>query len=311
MASTRRAHLTVSLLLTLTLVLPLAACGAGGGVPATAGGDSAITVASFDFNESVVLARIYGQALIAAGFPVKWALGVGPRELVEPALERDLVEFVPEYQGTALEFLDSGSGLATADPTATHAQLVSAFAPRGISVLDSAPAQDANGMVVTEATARHHALTKISDLIPFGPQLRLGGPPECPHRPLCLPGLAAAYGLTFKSFVPEDVSGPATAQALVSGAIDVAVMFTTNGDIPGRHLVLLADDRGLQPAENVTPVVRTDTVRRFGHRFVEFVDSISARLTTIDLAELNLRVSRGESPQAVANDWLREHALGA
>ena len=248
---------------------------------------------------------------MSAGFPVKWALGVGPRELVEPALERNLVELVPEYQGTALEFLDGGSGLATSDAAATHAQLVSAFAARGITVLDPAPAQDANGMVVTEATARHHALKKVSDLIPFGPQLRLGGPPECPHRPLCLPGLAAAYGLTFASFVPEDESGPATAQALLSGAIDVAVMFTTNGDIPGRHLVLLSDDRGLQPAENVTPVVRSETVRRFGQTFVTLVNSVSARLTTIDLGELNLRVSQGQSPETVAADWLRQHGLAA
>jgi len=97
----------------------------------------------------------------------------------------------------------------------------------------------------------------------------------------------------------------------LSGAIDVAEMFTTNGDIPGRHLVLLSDDRGLQPAENVTPVVRSETVRRFGQTFVTLVNSVSARLTTIDLGELNLRVSQGQSPETVAADWLRQHGLAA
>src|SRR5215216_5020955 len=65
--------------------------------------DQAITVASFDFPESKLLAEIYGQALEAGGFDVLLEHGLGLRELVQPALAGGLVEFVPEYSGTALE----------------------------------------------------------------------------------------------------------------------------------------------------------------------------------------------------------------
>ena len=66
--------------------------------------DAVITVGSFDFPESVLLAEIYGGALAAAKFPVRILPNLGPREVVDPALANGLVELVPEYAGSALEF---------------------------------------------------------------------------------------------------------------------------------------------------------------------------------------------------------------
>src|ERR671923_1922398 len=59
-------------------------------------------------------------------------------------------------------------------------------------------------------------------------QLTLGGPPECPTRPFCIPGLKQTYGLEFKSFKPLDVGGPQTVAALKSGAIQIGVLFSTD-----------------------------------------------------------------------------------
>ena len=44
-----------------------------------------ITVGSFDFPESMVLADIYGDALKAKGFPIRILPNLGSRELVDPA----------------------------------------------------------------------------------------------------------------------------------------------------------------------------------------------------------------------------------
>ena len=138
----------------------LVACGGSSPVPKPPAGT--ITVGSFDFPESVVLAEIYGQALAAKGLPVRMALHLGPRELVEPALLRGLVQLVPEYQGSALDFL-TGSPDATDDPAATHNALAGALAPTSATPLLSAPAQDANAFAVTRATARRYHLETISD----------------------------------------------------------------------------------------------------------------------------------------------------
>ena len=185
--------------LTLALILSGPACGPGVPPATSTLNDDAITVASFEFPESMVLGEIYAQALEAAGFNVKRQLGIGPRELVEPSLERGLVELVPEYAGSALEFLASGEGLATSDEELTHARLVKAFAGRGVDVLTPAPAQNRNGFAVTRATAERHGLEAISDLAAIDEDLAFGGPPECPERPFCAIGLVETYGLTVES----------------------------------------------------------------------------------------------------------------
>jgi osmoprotectant transport system substrate-binding protein len=273
-------------------------------------GDDAITVASFNFVESVILAEIYAQALEGGGFAVDRQLDLGTRELVEPALERGLVEFVPEYSGSALTFVTKGEAAPTADEGATYRDLRSALEGRGIIALAPAPAQDKNGIVARAETAMQFRLTTISDLAPAASQLVFGGPPECPERPLCLLGLESTYGLKFQDFVPLDSGGPFTVQALAQGQVDVGLLFTTDGAIDANGFVLLEDDRLLQPAENVTPVVHKTVVDRFGDEFVRLVDAVSAELTTDDLRELNGSVSiQGERARDVAAGWLADHEL--
>jgi osmoprotectant transport system substrate-binding protein len=296
--------------LALVLILSGSACGPDVPPTTSALNDGAITVASFEFPESVVLGEIYAQALEAGGFDVERQLGIGPRELVEPSLERGLVELVPEYAGSALDFLAGGESLATSDEGLTHARLVDAFAERGVDVLTPAPAQNRNGFAVTRATAERHGLETISDLGAIDEDLAFGGPPECPARPLCLEGLESTYGLRFDRVLTLDAGGSLTVSALSAGTVDVALLFTTDAAIDENDFVLLEDDRGLQPAENVTPVVRGEVVERHGDRFVGVVDGVSRLITTEELRALNASVTlEGESPERVAAAWLAEHGL--
>ncbi len=302
-------------LTTVLLLVALSACtvkleGTGPAEPAVVTGDDKVTVASFGFPESVLLAEIYAQALESNGFTVDRALNLGPRELVEPALQRGLIEFVPEYLGTGLEFLRPGSHATSGDLEATRQRFIDALRTRGVEVLASAPAEDANALAVTAETAARFGLKTISDLVPEAPQLALGGPPECPSRPLCLPGLESTYRLKFKAFRPLDASGPVTSAALAAGQVDVAVLFTTDGNIPARGFIVLEDDRHLQPSENVTPVVRREIVARYGRRFTDVIDGVSAELTTPILQGLNRLLSAGSKPAAqVAGEWLRTKGL--
>ena len=296
--------------LALALILSVPACGPDVPPTTSALNDGAITVASFEFPESVVLGEIYAQALEAEGFNVRRQLGIGPRELVEPSLERGLVELVPEYAGSALEFLASGENIATSDEELTHARLVDAFAERGVDVLAPAPAQNQNGFAVAHKTAERHGLEAISDLTAIDEDLTFGGPPECPERPLCLDGLENTYGLEFDRVVTLDAGGPLTVSALRAGTVDVALLFTTDAAIQENDFVLLGDDRGLQPAENVTPVVRDEVIERHGDRFVGVVDAVSRLITTAELRALNASVAlEGASPERVAAAWLAEHGL--
>jgi osmoprotectant transport system substrate-binding protein len=290
-------------------LVTVAACSSSPAPPApSAIGDHTITVASFDFPESELLGELYRGALERAGFDVHHTRRLGPRELVDPALARGLVELVPEYAGTALQFLSLGAAEPSADVLATHAALRDAVRASDLVVLDPAPAQDANAIVVTPETAAEHDLRTISDLARVDPPLTFGGPPECPARPFCLRGLRQRYGLRVKAFLPLDTGGPLTRQALEQAQVDVALMFSTEPALVNTGLIALADDRALQPAENVTPIVHRSVLRRFGPDAVDAVNRVSAALTTADLRALNAQVAAGVDPADVAAGWLRKAA---
>ncbi len=299
----------------LGLTAALAACtSAAGYAPATAApagrGGLVLSVGSFNFPESVLLAEIYGQALAAAHFPVRILPNLGPREVVDPALMDGQLQLVPEYAGSALEFFTLGRQSGIPDPGAASKALATAVAGRGLTPARPAPAQDANAIVVSAATAARYRLRSIADLAAVAPHLTFGGPPECPGRAYCLPGLKRVYGLHFKAFIPLDAGGPLTLQALEAGYIGAALLFTTDPSIPARHLVALADDRRLQPAENITPLVRTDAIVRYGPRLLAVLNRVSARLDTGTLRALDAQVElAGRSPRLVAGSWLRARGL--
>jgi osmoprotectant transport system substrate-binding protein len=101
-----------------------------------------------------------------------------------------------------------------------------------------------------------------------------------------------------------------TADALETGEIDLGMLETTDGNLADRDLVQLNDDRRLQPAENIVPMLRTETIATYGPRLVRLVNSITAQLTTRDLIQLNQRVELGGAkPADVAADWLRHHPV--
>jgi len=273
-------------------------------------GQRVITVGSFDFPESVLLAYVYGDALAARGYPVRVMPDLGPRELVDPALMTGLIQLVPEYAGSALEFVSVGRRHATANAAATLAALTRSLASRGLVAARPAAAQDANAVVVTAATAARYDLHSTSDLAKVAPRLIFGGPPECPERAYCLQGLRKVYGLRFRAFIALDTGGPLTRQALESGDIGAALLFTTDPDIRARHLVVLTDNRRLQPAENIVPVVLHATAERYGPGLILALNAVSAHLTTPVLASLNALVQlRGRSAKAVADSWLRGQGL--
>ena len=155
--------------------------------------------------------------------------------------------------------------------------------------------QPARAVLDAACTLRRPTLSLLGALLPDVP----------PHDAYDM-----AYGLHFKAFIPLDAGGPLTLQALRAGDIAVALLFNTGPNISAQHLVVLADDRALQPAENITPVVRRDVVARYGTRMLTLINAVSARLTTGSLRSLNAQaVLDGRRPRSAAEAWLRAQGL--
>ncbi|HEV2754574.1 MAG TPA: ABC transporter substrate-binding protein [Actinomycetota bacterium] len=287
-------------------LLPVACVRTGppsaGSVPERSAG---VVVGAFNFSESAVLAEVYAHVLDEHGVDAEVLREVASREIMEPALEQGEVDLVPEYLGTALTFLGDHEVDAEVAPEEAHALLGQDFAGRGVTVLDAAPGQNRNEIVVTESFAAEHELDTIADLARVDQDATFGGPVECPARPLCLAGLEEVYGLRFREFLPLDSGGPATVAALAAGEVDVALLFTTNPQIPRRDLVILEDDRHLQPPENLVPVMRTETADALAPAVLDAVDAVTALLSDEELRELNGLVEiKGLTPREAAASWL-------
>jgi osmoprotectant transport system substrate-binding protein len=289
----------------LALVALLSAVACGGTGPAVEPRDeSVLRIASFDFPESRLVAELYGEHLRRQGFRVQVLAGLGTREIVAPALQQGLVDLVVDYTGTLLDYAGGSVAEAHGTPAAARAALAGRLSARGLTVLGPAPGASANGFAVRTEFARSQRLTRTSDLRPLAGRLTFGGPPECPQRRYCLPGLRGTYGLSFRAFRPQPTR-QATATALETGEIDVGMLETTYGPLAEGRVTLLTDDLGLQPRENLVPVVRTAVVRRHGPRLTAALDDLSARLDTAALIRLNrLGATDSRTPAALAAAYL-------
>ncbi|WP_144790257.1 ABC transporter substrate-binding protein [Kocuria palustris] len=288
--------------------LLLSGCGLNSDPLATGGGastpDGSVTVGSADFPESQIIAEIYAGALISRGIEADTQLGIGAREAYIGALEDGSIDVVPDYTGNLLTFMDP-------EATATEEQeildaLPSAL-PEGLSVLEPAPAQNKDSIVVTQETAEEHGLSSLADIGPLCGEMTFAGPPEFQERTYGLDGLAEHYGCEPGSFDPiNDAGGPLTIGALTSGDADAADVFTTTPAIVEENLVVLEDPESNFAAQQVIPLVAQ---QRLPDGAAEVMDDVSEKLTTEDLIELNQQVSGDEavSAQQAADHWLKEN----
>jgi osmoprotectant transport system substrate-binding protein len=179
------------------------------------------------------------------------------------------------------------------------ALIVSACGPGAGS---PSPATTASPAPTAIHTATPGARTLASTLI-------FGGPPECPQRPFCLLGLAETYGLEFAEFRPLDSGGPITVEALANGEIQVGLLFSSDPSIVARDFIALEDDRGLQRADNLVPVINAQVIAdqpAVGGQ----LNRVSAALSQDELIELNRQYTEDRlDPRDIAAAWLEEKGL--
>ena len=90
-------------------------------------------------------------------------LNIGSREVYFPALKKGEINFLPEYAGTLITFIDK-TATATTNTEKNATQLEKELAPLNLTALAASPAQDINGFVVTKETADKYKLAAVSDL---------------------------------------------------------------------------------------------------------------------------------------------------
>jgi osmoprotectant transport system substrate-binding protein len=294
----------------VALALVTTSCGSTGGPSSSASPKGTITIASFNFSESIILAHIYGGALKNKGYTVVYRDKLGNREIVEPALENGQIDLYAGYAATDLTFVEKKQNVALdagTDAQANVQKLNALLNPKGVKALDPSPAVDQNAFAVTKAEADANHLVKLSDVSSVASGWTLGGPPECPQRPFCQQGLESVYGLHFKAFKALDAGGPLTYAAFKSGAINIGLVFSSDGAIAANNLVVLQDDKHLQQADNIVPLIRSTVANS---EVTALLNSIDAKLNTPDLTAMNKSADVDkQDPADVATTWVQGHGF--
>ncbi|MDX2920334.1 MULTISPECIES: ABC transporter substrate-binding protein [Streptomyces] len=301
----------------------LAACGGDSleqeesGSGSSAGGDGkkgTLVVGSASFTESKVLAELYAQILGDAGYSTS-VTTVKNRELYEPSLEKGEIDVVPEYAATIAEFLNAKVNgakeaqekpVASGDADATVAALKKLAAPLGLTVLPPGKAVDQNAFAVSEEFAEKNSLKTLSDLGKSKLKVKIAAGDECEVRPFCAPGLKKTYGIDVTGIDPKGVGTPQSKQAVRDGKVQLVLTTTTDAVLDG--LVFLEDDKKLQNADNVLPVLNTKDAG--DPEIADTLGKLTGTLTTEDLAELNRKVDAERAkPADVAKDYLESKNL--
>jgi osmoprotectant transport system substrate-binding protein len=304
--------------------LLLAACGGSGDAfsssssssPAASasgapgGADKTLVVGGANFTEMSVMEQLYGQLLAKNGYTVSYK-AVENREIYEPALEQGQINVVPDYAATMANFISKKTGgtgdIASADANETAQKMQPLLEKLGLSAFTPSPAKDNNAFAVTKKYAEANNLKTLSDLAKLGKPIRLAATTECPDRPFCQPGLEKTYGMKISEVLPLGFGSPQAKQAVTSGKADLVLTGTTDATLDQLGLVLLEDDKSLQQADNIVPVVdkkaNTPEVKAL-------LDKLSAALTTDDLTQLNAKVdAQRQTAQQVAKDFLASKGL--
>ncbi len=303
--------------LTAMLAVLVAACGGTasqntGGVNRSNGNKGSLTVADAGFTESEILANMYADLLAKAGYKTN-ETSVKSSEIFQSSLEKGDVAVVPEYVATYADQLNRTINGANAPSVASpslqksYAQLKTLAAKKGLTPLTPSKAVDQNAFAVSKKFAAQHHLKTLSDLGKSGIPVKIAAGPECATRPFCIPGLKKTYGIKVTGIDPLGVDTAQGKEAVAKGADQLALVLTTDATVNDAGLVVLKDDKHLQNADYLVPIVNT---KKLTPAIKTTLNKLSATLTTEDLAQLNKQVDvNQEKPGVVASGYLKAKGL--
>jgi osmoprotectant transport system substrate-binding protein len=267
-----------------------------------------------NFTEMQIMAAMYEQVLEDAGYDVTTKL-VATRDIYIREMKAGRVDVVPEYVAGIADLLniqingENAPPITSNDPQESLAALEPLAEQTGITMLEPSSATDQNAFAVTQEFAESNDVTTLSDLAAMGQPIKLAAAPDCEGRDDCEKGLREVYGLNIEEIVPLGFGTPQTKDAVLEGEVDLGLVGTTDGSLDDLGLVILEDDKGIQPAQNLIPAVRTEFLDE-NPDIAEVLNELSATLTTEDLGEMNAAVDiERQKPEDVAADYLSEQGL--
>jgi osmoprotectant transport system substrate-binding protein len=247
---------------------------------------------------------MYVLLLRKAGFTVVEKAALGTNAVVFNAITSGQIDLYPEFTATGLAKLGAqSSGDATKDYQTVKQGYETKY---HITWLDPAPLNDTYGVCTSQSKASSLGATKISDLKPKASTLTIATPPDGVQYGVNI--LKSAYGITFKGQTVYNEEG-LTFPAVMSGAQDLNICYTTAALIAKDNFVLLQDDKNAFPIYNPAPIIRDDTLAKAPDAIKNALNPLAPKLTTKVSQQLQAQVVGGQSVTTVATNWLKSVGL--
>jgi osmoprotectant transport system substrate-binding protein len=318
-------RLIVWSMLAATMAFAVAACGSSdnnssssSSTPATSSSAAApaqpgkgkppVTIGTKDFTEEFILGELYKDALEAKGYTVKLKKNIGATEIIDTALKSHKIDGYPEYTGESVATVAKRN--VPAKTAAEEYQLAKQFYEgRGETVSQPTPFQDVDAIATTKAFAAKHHLSSMEDLKKIG-SFSLGARPEFKARQQGLAGMKKVYGINNAKF--RQLALGVQYQALDTGKVDAANIFTTDAQLASGKYTVLKDPKGVFGFQNVAFVIDKKKLAELGGgQFMGVINSVNKLLTTDAITSMNKAVAIDKQDEAtVAKQFLQANNQG-
>jgi len=302
----KKALRLIALFIALSLAALLAAgCGQQAATPKPPAKPK-LVLASKPFAEQYILGHMAAELLkVKADVDVDVSkIGMGPSELLHPAMEKGQIDIYPEYTGTA--WMAILKQPVEYDKDVMYKKVKDLYSQKySIDWLPSLGFQNTFALAVTKTTAARLSSKTISALADQ-PGLTLLGDATSFTRDDEYPGLKRVYGLDGKQKV-VDVNF--YYEGLKQKQADVALVFSTDGRLKQYDLELLEDDRHFFPPYETAFLVRSEIARKYP-KVPEVLNLLSGKISEAAMTELNYQVEvEKKDPADVAKRFLQDQKL--
>jgi osmoprotectant transport system substrate-binding protein len=310
------------LLLMLLASLVLAACGdddddesanGGGGQEESQSaeqpgeGKPPVTLGTKDFTEEFVLGELYKQALEAKGYEVTLKKNIGATEIIDKALTSGEIDGYPEYLGVSVAVV-ARKDIVPKSAKQTYQLAKDFYEGRGQMITKQTPFFDVDAIGTKKEFAEQNGLKTVADLKKLD-SFTVGARPEFQNRFQGLKGMRSEYGLTNAKFTQLAIG--IQYQALDSGDVDSANVFSTDAQLASGKYTVLKDPKGVFGYQHVAMVMNKDKYEQLGGpAFGAVVDEVSALLTNEAMITMNKAVAIDKQDEAeVARSFLEANNL--
>ncbi|MQX80813.1 ABC transporter substrate-binding protein [Sinorhizobium medicae] len=285
---------------------------------ATAPAEADVVVSSKIDTEGGVLGNIILSILNANDIKTTDRVQLGATPVVRKAIIAGEIDIYPEYTGNAAFFFEKAEDPAWKDAAKAYEEAKKIdYEANKIVWLTPSPANNTWAIALRKDVAEKNNLKTLSDFgkyVSGGGEVVLAASSEFVNSAAALPAFQTTYSFKLKPEQLITLSGGDTAATIAAAAnqtngANAAMVYGTDGGIAPSGLVVLEDDKGVQPVYQPAPVIR-EAVLKENPAIEELLKPVFEKLDLTTLQELNGRVQvGGESAKAVAEDFLKANGF--